>query len=150
MSKKTAIRLFTIGFTKTSAAHFFGRLEGAGVHRVVDTRLNNTSQLSGFAKQPDLEYFLKKVSGITYEHQLAFAPTKDILEDYKKKRIDWPDYENKYLALIQKRAVESFVDPEAINGACFLCSEDKPHYCHRRLLVEYLQANFNNIEIVHL
>jgi uncharacterized protein (DUF488 family) len=150
MSKKIVIKLFTIGFTKTSAANFFGRLEKCGVRRVIDTRLNNTSQLSGFAKQPDLAYFLSKVSGIAYEHQLPFAPTRDILEDYKKKRINWQDYENKYLELIRQRAVESLVDPEKINGACLLCSEDKPHHCHRRLLAEYLQDHFKNIEIVHL
>ncbi|QHV00775.1 DUF488 domain-containing protein [Synechocystis sp. CACIAM 05] len=150
MSKKTAIKLFTIGFTKTSAANFFGRLEKSGVRRVIDTRLNNTSQLSGFAKQPDLEYFLGKVSGISYEHQLSFAPTRDILEDYKKKRINWQDYENKYLELIRRRAVESLVNPEKIDGACLLCSEDKPHHCHRRLLAEYLKSNFGTIEVVHL
>lgn len=144
------IKLFTIGFTRKSAATFFQSLEKAGVCRVIDTRLNNTSQLSGFAKQADLQYFLEKISNIKYEHQLSLAPTKDILDAYKKKKISWQEYENEYLALIRKRAVESFISPEDLNKSCFLCSEDKPHYCHRRLAAEYLNSQFKDINIVHL
>ncbi|EPE0459056.1 DUF488 family protein [Pseudomonas aeruginosa] len=31
-----------------------------------------------------------------------------------------------------------------------LCSEDKPHHCHRRLVAEYLAGKWPNVEIVHL
>ena len=57
----TKIKLFTIGFTKTNAENFFTELKDAGVKRVVDVRLNNSSQLAGFAKQADLVYFLRKL-----------------------------------------------------------------------------------------
>ena len=81
------IRLFTIGFTRKSAAKFFEGLKKAGVRKLIDTRLNNTSQLSGFAKQDDLKYFLDQICGIEYSHDLSLAPTKDILDGYKKKQI---------------------------------------------------------------
>ncbi|APB33405.1 protein of unknown function DUF1130 [Gloeomargarita lithophora Alchichica-D10] len=144
------IKLFTIGFTRKSAAQFFEGLKKVGVKMLIDTRLNNTSQLSGFAKQSDLRYFLDKITQISYEHCLPLAPTQDILDNYKKKKIAWDEYENSYLELIQKRQVESLLSPEQLDHACFLCSEDKPHYCHRRLAAEYLQSRLNNLQVIHL
>jgi uncharacterized protein (DUF488 family) len=78
------MNLFTIGFTQKSAQKFFETLRDAGVKRVIDTRLNNVSQLAGFAKKADLEYFLKFIGGIEYVHILDLAPTQDILDEYKK------------------------------------------------------------------
>ncbi len=144
------IKLFTIGFTRKSAAEFFESLKKAGVRRVIDTRLNNTSQLSGFAKQSDLRYFLEKICNIEYEHQLSLAPTKDILDAYKKKNIPWQEYADSYNLLIQKRQVESLLNNENLANACFLCSEDKPHFCHRRLAAEYLSSKFEDIKIIHI
>ncbi len=144
------IRLFTIGFTRKSAAEFFEGLRHAGVRRVMDTRLNNTSQLSGFAKQVDLQYFLTTITNIEYEHQLSLAPTKDMLDDYKKKRISWQEYADRYTELIHQRQIESSFNAEDLQDTCFLCSEDKPHYCHRRLAAEYLKSKNSLIEIIHL
>ncbi len=96
--------LFTIGFTGKSAEQFFSKLQKAGVRRLIDTRLNNISQLAGFAKRRDLEYFLGKIVGIEYEHDTELAPTKDILDSYKKKRITWEDYERRFNALMFERA----------------------------------------------
>lgn len=53
--------LFTIGFTQKTAQHFFDTLVKSGVKRVIDTRLNNVSQLAGFTKRVDLEYFCEKL-----------------------------------------------------------------------------------------
>ena len=148
---KTAIKLFTIGFTKKSAEQFFNLLIQAGVKRVIDTRLNNVSQLAGFAKRKDLKFFLDKVAGIDYQHVLDFAPTKDILDDYKKKRIDWNTYEDKFQQLITNRKIETQISVELLNESCLLCSEDKPHYCHRRLVAEYLNSKLDScIDIHHL
>lgn len=144
------IKLFTIGFTRKSAENFFDKLQQAGVKKIIDTRLNNTSQLSGFAKQSDLQYFLKKIAHIDYEHKLSLAPTKDILDPYKKKAMAWDEYSRHYLDLIAERKVESTLQEESLDNCCFLCSEDKPHNCHRRLAAEYLQSQFKNIEIIHL
>ncbi|MGK7875953.1 MAG: DUF488 family protein [Xenococcaceae cyanobacterium] len=147
---KKSIDLFTIGFTKKSAQQFFETLMKAGVKRVVDTRLNNVSQLAGFAKRKDLEYFLKTIGDIEYIHKLELAPTKDILDTYKKQKGDWNTYEQQFLQLISEREIEKQISPEILDGGCLLCSEAKPHYCHRRLVAEYLKQQWGNVNICHL
>jgi uncharacterized protein (DUF488 family) len=144
------MKLFTIGFTKTTAESFFTRLTRAGVKKVVDVRLNNVSQLAGFAKRDDLRYFLRAISGIGYVHEPAFAPTQPMLDDYKKKGGDWHEYERRFLELIAGRRIETAVAPDELDGACLLCSEDKPHRCHRRLVAEYLVGRWDGVEIEHL
>lgn len=144
------IRVFTIGFTKTSAESFFNRLQKAGVKKVIDVRLNNVSQLAGFAKKDDLRYFLKTICGIDYLQQAEFAPTQEMLDAYKKQRGDWADYEKRFLELMATRRIEKVVSPDALDGACLLCSEDKPHHCHRRLVAEYLKQKWGNLDIAHI
>jgi uncharacterized protein (DUF488 family) len=144
------MKVYTIGFTKTSAEAFFGRLKSAGVRKVADVRLNNVSQLAGFAKKDDLRYFLRAICEIDYEHRPEFAPTQDMLDAYKKKRGDWAEYEKRFLDLMEERRVEETVPREVLDGACLLCSEDKPHHCHRRLVAEYLKGRWGDLEIVHL
>jgi uncharacterized protein (DUF488 family) len=144
------INLFTIGFTKKSAEKFFETLIDSEVKTIIDTRLNNVSQLAGFAKRSDLEYFLEKIAGIKYIHVLDLAPTKDILDEYKKNKGDWNVYEKKFLQLISKRQIEKKVSTEILNNSCLLCSEAKPHHCHRRLVAEYLSNKWGNINISHL
>lgn len=144
------MKLFTIGFTKTSAEAFFERLKKAGVKKVVDVRLNNVSQLAGFAKMQDLRYFLKAIGGIDYSHQLQLAPTQEMLDGYKKEGGDWLDYERKFLSLISSRHIEETVSKTDLDGACLLCSEDKPHHCHRRIVAEYLRDKWGDLEIVNL
>lgn len=144
------IQLFTIGFTKKNAEQFFGKIISAGVKRVVDVRLNNTSQLAGFAKKDDLVYFLKNLGGIDYVHLPQLAPTQDMLDEYKKNKGDWNVYEAKFLDLMAQREIEKTVPPEVLQEGCLLCSEDKPHHCHRRLVAEYLSAKWKNIETRHL
>ncbi|MDB9373751.1 DUF488 family protein [Nodularia sphaerocarpa] len=145
------VNLFTIGFTQKKAEQFFETLIKAGVKRVIDTRLNNVSQLAGFAKKNDLEYFLRKIGEIEYIHILDLAPTKDILEEYKKKQINWALYEKRFNQLITERQIEKKVNSDLLDEACLLCSEAKPHNCHRRLVAEYLQSKLNTpIKIHHL
>jgi len=143
--------LFTIGFTQKKAEQFFETLLKNNIKRIIDTRLNNVSQLAGFTKKQDLEYFLTKIGGIEYLHVLDFAPTKNILDEYKKKLINWTTYESKFNQLIKERQIETIVNLELLNNACLLCSEAKPHYCHRRLVAEYLHNKLErNIKIHHL
>ncbi|QEI42735.1 hypothetical protein BMF77_03346 [Dolichospermum sp. UHCC 0315A] len=144
------VDLFTIGFTRKTAQKFFDTLVKSGVKRVIDTRLNNVSQLAGFTKKTDLEYFLKKIGNIEYIHILELAPTKDILDEYKKNKGDWSVYEQKFLHLMTEREIEKKVRPELLDGGCLLCSEAKPHYCHRRLVAEYLSTKWGNVKICHL
>jgi uncharacterized protein (DUF488 family) len=115
-----------------------------------NTRLNNISQLAGFTKKNDLKYFLKQIGGIDYIHITDLAPTKDILDEYKKNKGDWGVYEQKFLKLISDRQIEKKVTPELLNHGCLLCSEPKPHNCHRRLVAEYLSKKWENIKVCHL
>ncbi len=143
------MKIYTIGFTKTSAEGFFTRLTKSGAKKLVDVRLNNISQLAGFAKRDDLRYFTKQICGLGYEHVPKLAPTQDILDEYKKNGGAWDVYENKFLDLMAKRHIED-IDREQLDGGCLLCSEDKPHHCHRRLVAEYLRNKWSDVEIVHL
>jgi len=146
-----SIEIFTIGFTKKKAEYFFEKLKKAGVKRVVDVRLNNVSQLAGFAKKDDLIYFLKKIGGMDYVHLPDLAPTKDILDAYKKQKGDWATYERKFIELMERRHIEDKIPKEKLDEGCLLCSEDKPHHCHRRLVAEYLKSKWNeDVEIKHL
>jgi uncharacterized protein (DUF488 family) len=144
------IHLYTIGFTKKSAEAFFTKLRTSGVKRIIDVRLNNVSQLAGFTKKDDLPYFLKVICGIEYIHMPILAPTKDMFDVYKKHNGDWSVYEQKFLDLMSSRRVEDVVSKDVLDYACFLCSEDEPHHCHRRLIAEYLDRKWQNIQITHL
>lgn len=144
------IRLFTIGFTEKTAATFFTLLKTAGVKKIIDTRLNNVSQLAGFAKGKDLEYFAKEIGNIGYEHNINLAPTKELLSSYRDKTINWAEYEAEYISILDKRNIIKNIDFEKLNDSCILCSEHKPDKCHRRLLAEYLKKENNEIEIIHL
>jgi len=144
------LSLFTIGFTQKKAALFFELLQTAGVKRVIDTRLNNVSQLAGFTKRDDLPFFLQAVAGIDYAHLTDLAPTQVILDNYKKRKGAWSTYEQDFLQLMQDRQIEKILTPDLVDGACLLCSEAKPHHCHRRLVAEYLKQHWGNISICHL
>ncbi|MEK7313555.1 MAG: DUF488 domain-containing protein [Deltaproteobacteria bacterium] len=144
------ITVFTIGFTKKNARTFFKLLKQAGIKRLIDIRLNNESQLAGFTKKDDLEYFLKTIADIEYSHRPEFAPSKEILDGYKKKNLTWADYEQRFQALLRERKVEDLITAAELENACLLCSEPKPDKCHRRLVAEYLRSKLGNIEISHL
>ena len=145
------MKIHTIGFTKKNAMTFFGFLKTAGVKSVIDVRLNNVSQLAGFAKRDDLKFFLRELCQAEYVHSPDLAPTKEILNAYKKGDISWNAYEDKFFDLMVRRNVERIITQDFLSGGCLLCSEHEPHYCHRRLVVEYLnQHSGMNLEVVHL
>ena len=144
------MKVFTIGFTQKSAEQFFGKLRQSGAKRVVDVRLNNVSQLAGFAKKKDLEYFLKELCGMEYVHVPELAPTQDMLDEYKKQKHGWQVYEKRFLDLMRERQIEKTVPRDVIADGCLLCSEEKPHQCHRRLVAEYLKEHWGDLEIQHI
>ena len=144
------MKLVTIGFTKKSAESFFTKLQRAGVRRLVDIRLNNVSQLAGFAKRDDLRYFAGALCGIEYVHVPDLAPTQEMLDRFKSGDGNWASYERQFLELMQSRRVETTLVPEFLDRACLLCSEDRPQHCHRRLVAEYLQQQWNDVEIEHI
>lgn len=142
--------LFTIGFTQKTAEQFFAKLQEAGVKRLIDVRLNNVSQLAGFTKKEDLRYFLRAIAGIEYLHLTELAPTPEMLDEYKKKKGAWADYEKRFLDLIAQRRIEKSLPRDVFASGCLLCSEAKPHHCHRRLVAEYLKEKWGNVEVRHL
>lgn len=150
MEEMNMIKIYTIGFTGKSASEFFDLLEKNRVTKIIDTRINNSSQLSGYAKGKDLEYFAKKISNIEYEHNLDFAPTKGLLSLYRDKKISWDEYAAQYVELIKSRNILKKINIDVYNHCCLLCSEHLPQQCHRRLLGEYLKSNFSTVEIIHL
>lgn len=146
-----AIELFTIGFTKKSAKQFFETLRRAGVKKLVDVRLNNTSQLSAFAKKDDLAYFAEALCGISYDHVPILAPNQELLDSLKKRKGSWAEYENGFLALMRERgAIEKLERSLFEEPCCLLCSEATPEHCHRRLVAEAIRKRWPDVEVVHL
>ena len=143
--------LATIGFTKTSAEHFFDRLKRAGIRKVIDVRLHNTSQLAGFAKSDDLPYFLRQLCGTDYVHEPSLAPTEEIMTAFKKEKGDWAVFQRDFLNLMAERKIESRFKAEQFDDGCLLCSEDTPHHCHRRLVCDYLNGKWGGaLTVRHL
>ena len=145
------MEIYSIGFTQKSASQFFGALKAHGIERLLDVRLNNTSQLAAFAKQADLAYFLREICGAAYEHEPLLAPTQEMLDAYKKRKGGWDAYEDAFLALMRARKIESALDKESfVRRTVLLCSEPTAERCHRRLVLEYLQKHWVGVEIHHL
>lgn len=142
--------IYTIGFSKKTAQIFFDLLKNTQANKIIDIRLNNNSQLAGFAKKNDLIFFLKKILNWEYLELKEAAPTKELLSNYQNKNITWQGYEHTYhKILLNRNLIENLSRKEIINSV-FLCSEEKPDFCHRRLFTEYLQKHWENIEIIHL
>jgi uncharacterized protein (DUF488 family) len=144
------MKIFTIGFTKKSAREFFDKLRRPGLARLLDVRLNNVSQLAGFSKRDDLQFFCESILSIEYLHLPSLAPTAAMLDEYKKNRGNWADYQERFLGLLVERKIEDNVAREVIDGGCLLCSESTPESCHRRLVAEYLQRKWGDVEIEHI
>jgi uncharacterized protein (DUF488 family) len=146
--------LYTIGFTQKTAEEFFGLLQSAGIRKLVDVRENRVGQLSGFAKFPDIAYFLDRLLGIEYVHEPLFAPTPEIRERYQATK-DWDEYERSFRVLMAERDVPQAIDPAAYEGCvALLCSEPTAEKCHRRLvgemLAEHWMAAGHEVEVHHL
>jgi len=144
------VKLFTIGFTRKSAQEFFGLLQESGASSLVDIRLNNVSQLSGFAKKADLEFFCSRLCSMDYRHEPLLAPTADMLTAYRKQHIGWSEYEKAFLSLLHERHVEDVFDPGLLSNVVLLCSEESPNYCHRRLVSQHLAAHWPDVEVINL
>lgn len=142
---------YTIGFTKKTAEQFFRLLTDNNVKRLLDVRLNNVSQLAGFAKKNDLKFFLEQLADCNYVHLPNLAPEKSTLHAYKKGEMEWEKYEDIYFNLMSRRSIEKELTLDLLEHGCLLCSEHLPHHCHRRLVVEYLNNYWGRkIEVIHL
>jgi uncharacterized protein (DUF488 family) len=145
------VEIYTIGFTKKTAREFFEALGRAGIKRLIDVRLNNTSQLAAFAKRSDLGYFLEELCQADYLHRPDLSPTKEILDAYKKKTMPWDEYQAQFLAILDQRDVEHSLNKRLFDiPAVLLCSEPTAEHCHRRLVAEYLATKWEDVKISHL
>lgn len=145
------IDIYTIGFTKKGAEKFFNLLRDSNIARLIDTRINNRSQLSGFAKRDDLDFFLGELLDAEYIHDTDLAPTKELLDEWRNDEISWSGYEDRFEQLLADREIEKKLDQSEFDDpTVLLCSEHKPDNCHRRLIVEYLNANWGNVNGIHL
>ena len=144
-------KIFTIGFTRKTAEEFFKTLKENGVKKVIDVRFNNTSQLLGFSKYPDIEYILS-LHSIDYVHDKKFAPSEKILKRYKKNVINWDDYEKEFAELMNYRDIDTYIadNYSEQENYCLLCTEVSPENCHRRLVAEKIREVLEDIEIIHL
>jgi uncharacterized protein (DUF488 family) len=143
--------VYTIGFAQKTASEFFGALRGAGVKRLLDVRLHNSSQLAGFTKRDDLPYFLRELCGAEYLHEPLLASTREMMDAYRKRHGTWSDYEKSFLELMRERRVEQHVPRSLFDEpTVLLCSEPTPEHCHRRLVIEYLQAAWGDLQPIHL
>ncbi|CAN5772214.1 hypothetical protein BH18ACT11_BH18ACT11_29720 [soil metagenome] len=125
-------------------------MNGSGIERLLDVRLNNASQLAGFARRADLPFFLERLCGAEYVHEPGLAPTREILNAYRNGG-EWPDYERAFLDLLQERRIEETLDRNRFGvPTVLLCSEAEPEHCHRRLVLEYLNSEWGGIQAVHL
>lgn len=145
------MNVYTIGFTKKNAETFFKFIRSSKIKTLIDVRLNNVSQLAGFAKKDDLKFFLHELCSADYIHVPDFTPTKEILDPYKKGEMTWALYEDKFLDLMAKRNIERSITPQLLDQGCLLCSEHEPHQCHRRLVAEYLKKTSGlDLQVKHL
>ena len=146
------MKIFTIGFTQKSAREFFNKIKENKIDLLLDIRLNNVSQLAGFAKGKDLEYFLKEICHCEYVHDEVFAPTKTLLDNYRAKKVSCLEYEKIFTEILKTRPIiERFNNLYGkFNNICLLCTEPTPEQCHRRLVAEYLKEHIENIEIIHI
>ena len=142
--------VFTIGFTGKTAETFFSTLKESGAKRVVDIRINRTSQLAGFAKEQDLQFFLPKIVGMDYSIHEELAPTKELLASYRDKKIQWDEFATKYRALIDQRDVLKNFTARDFDGAVLLCSENEPEKCHRTLLANLIMESFPDLKFTNL
>ncbi len=125
-------------------------MNGSGIERLLDVRLNNASQLAGFARRADLPFFLERLCGAEYVYEPGLAPTREILNAYRNGG-EWPDYERAFLDLLQERRIEETLDRNRFGvPTVLLCSEAEPEHCHRRLVLEYLNSEWGGIQAVHL
>ena len=145
------MEIYSIGFTKKSAREFFDLLKQAGIRRLVDVRLNNVSQLAGFTKRDDLAFFLREICDAEYEHEPLLAPTQELLDEYKKRKGAWPDYERDFLDLMRDRRIEERLSRESFRvPTVLLCSEPTAEHCHRRLVLDYLGLQWPDVRPIHL
>jgi len=144
------LNLYTIGFTGKSAEQFFTLVSETKASRLIDIRINRTSQLAGFAKEQDLKFFIPQLTNMEYVVREELAPTKDLLASYRRQDIAWEQFAERYEQLLRERLLQNALSLEDFSNSILLCSEKEPEKCHRTLLANILIEQFPSLEIVNL
>lgn len=142
--------LYTIGFTGKSAERFFTLLKESKASRLIDIRINRTSQLAGFAKEQDLKFLVPELTNMDYVVREELAPTKDLLASYREKEIAWDEFAESYQHLLKDRLLHNSFSLKDFSNSILLCSEKEPEKCHRTLLANDLIKRFPSLEIINL
>lgn len=147
----SAVKIYTIGFSQKSAKYFFNLLRNHKIKQLIDIRENNTSQLSGFTKRGDLQFFLEVIINASYIHMPELAPDKSIRKKYKETK-NWEEYERDFLELLDERDVVNLLKRvQYTSPFVLLCSEPEPDKCHRRLVAELIKKHiYPDAEVIHL
>ena len=143
------MKLYTIGYSGKTAEELFGILIENKVRKVIDIRLKNANSYCFYTHKRDFPFLLSLV-GIDYEHKLEWAPERWLLDGWRDEKITWSKYVVEFRKLIEERNILRGVKTENLDGCVLLCSEMTADMCHRRLLAEYFQAKFSEIEVIHL
>lgn len=144
------MEVYTAGFTKWLAEDFFEKLNALNINKLIDIRLRPNSQLSGFTREVNFSYFLKKLSHVEYEHQINLAPTKELLNKRRKNNLSWQEFESEYLNLLTEDILEYCFKEISKQNILFLCSESEPQFCHRRVLTDKLLSLNSELKVTHL
>ena len=143
------ITLFNICFTQKTAEEFFEKLRVNKIECLIDIRLNPNGQLSRFAFEKDLPYFLDKlVGGCKYAHRIDFAPKKELLMQVRDKANPMSkDYKLFEVAFNKQLKTESHINDFVTkfgkySRVVLLCSEPTTEKCHRRLVSDMLLKIF--------
>jgi len=143
--------LFTIGFTKRTAAQFFGALQSADIGLLVDIRLNNTSQLAGFTKRDDLAYFLDRICAMPYRHEPVFAPTPELLAAIRGGELPWDEFAEVFRGVLHERSAADHLERATLSERpVLLCAEYQASECHRSIVADYLSEQWGGCNVVHL
>lgn len=145
------MKLFSIGFTSKTAEAFFGLLSDNEMDCLVDIRLNPNGQLSRFAFEKDLPFFLNRlVDGCEYVHRVDLAPRKELIKEVRTKGSamskDYKLFEKEFNQyLVEESDIANFVERFGkYQNVVLLCSEPTTEKCHRRLVCDMLLSRFGN------
>lgn len=147
--RTASMKLYTIGYKGKKAEELFGILTENKVRKVIDVRLKNANNFCYYTHKRDFAFLLRLV-GLEYEHKAEWAPEEWLFEGYSNKEIDWIRYVVEFRKIIEERNILRGLNAKDLDGCVLLCSEETANLCHRRLLAEYFQAKFQEIEVIHL
>ena len=106
------------------------------------------------SKEDGLRICVMRFIRKSYEFDLwwkELAPSSKLLNDYKRKRINWEEYIPRYNQEVlesHKESVKLLAEMAMKKDITLLCYERTPEKCHRRLLAEECEKYQQNLELI--